>query len=135
MNLHQRIHQVAAQDGILAVLAVRSANGEQTFVGRSQFRRLAEQAAKAQQVSPVDTIRVNAGGHAIFVSGDADTSIAILFEKAHPVVKSVKRTIRQLLRKSQREAARRAPTYVSPARLPSRPPSAPPAAANRAWPM
>jgi hypothetical protein len=133
MNLHQRIHQVASQDGILAVFAHR-ARGENTFVGDEAYRRLAEQAARAQSASPVPMIRVNAGSQAIFVSGDEDVAIAIVFAKAHPVVKSVKRTIHQLVRKDQRERLNRVATFT-PTRTPSRPPSAPPAAVSRAWPM
>jgi len=105
MNFLQRINQVASQDGVEAVYAARVAN-EPAYSGEDRFRALAEQAARIHQASPTAMIRINAGTHAIFVSGDEDTTVTLVFKKAHPVVKSVKRTMRQLLRKSQRERSR-----------------------------
>lgn len=105
MTFVQRIHQVAAQDGVEAVLALR--NEQQTlFAGEDAQRALAESAAGIQRVSPVPMIRVNAGTHAVFACSEEGTTVVLVFKKAHPVVKSVKRTMRQLLRKAAREAAR-----------------------------
>jgi hypothetical protein len=102
MNFLQRINQVASQDGVEAVFASRQGS-EPNFAGGENFRSLAEQAARIHAASPTEMIRINAGTHAIFVSGDDETTVTLIFKKAHPVVKSVKRTMRQLLRKSQRE--------------------------------
>lgn len=105
MNFLQRINQVASQDGVEAVFANRSGT-EPAFAGDDLFRSLAEQAQRIHNASPNQMIRINAGTHAIFVSGDEETTVTLVFKKAHPVVKSVKRTMRQLLRKSQRERTR-----------------------------
>ncbi len=102
MNFLQRINQVASQDGVEAVYAARQGI-EPNYAGADTFQALAEQAARVHKASPSEMIRINAGTHAIFVSGDEDTTVTLVFKKAHPVVKSVKRTMRQLLRKSQRE--------------------------------
>ena len=102
MNFLQRINQVASQDGVEAVFAARH-GAEPNYAGSDSFRALAEQAARIHAASPNEMIRINAGTHAIFVSGDDETTVTLIFKKAHPVVKSVKRTMRQLLRKSQRE--------------------------------
>ena len=105
MNFRQRIHNIASQDGIITVVAI-SKDSQPTWAGNDEYRELALAATRAQQVSPDPMIRVSAGRHAILASGDGDTVITVVFHKAHPVVKSVKRTIRQLLRRSQRERSR-----------------------------
>jgi hypothetical protein len=119
MNFLQRINQVASQDGVEAVYASRTGQ-EPAFSGEGNFRTLAEQAARVHAAAPNTMIRINAGTHAIFVSGDENTTVTLVFKKAHPVVKSVKRTMRQLLRKSQRERSRTRPVqFEQPALRPT----------------
>lgn len=105
MTFLQRIHQVASQDGVEAVLALRLDN-EDVYAGEEPYQALARQAAAIQKVAPDAMVRVNAGTHAIFSSGDGEVTVTLIFQKAHPVVKSVKRTMRQLIRKAQRERTR-----------------------------
>src|SRR5690606_18592739 len=128
MNFHQRIHQVSAQDGVEAVFALRPEDGP-VYVGEGLHRGLAESAARIQAAAPTAMVRVNAGSHAIFASAEDGTTVVLIFKKAHPVVKSVKRTMRQLLRKASRERARdRRVSAVRPP-LPSQPPASRPPAA------
>ena len=124
MNFHQRIHQVSAQDGVEAVLALRPDEGP-LYVGEGLHRGLAESAARIQNAAPTTMIRVNAGTHAIFASAEDGTTVVLIFKKAHPVVKSVKRTMRQLLRKASRERARERRISLRPP-LPSQPPASRP---------
>ncbi len=105
MTFVQRIHQVASQEGVEAVLALRE-NYEPLFAGEEEQRELAECTARIQAASPVPMVRVNAGTHAVFGAVEDGTTLVLVFKKAHPVVKSVKRTMRQLMRKASREAAR-----------------------------
>ena len=79
MNFLQRINQVASQDGVEAVFAFRSGN-EPSFAGEDQYRELAEQAARVHASSPIPMIRINAGTHAIFVSGDGETTVTLIFK-------------------------------------------------------
>jgi hypothetical protein len=96
-----RIERVLRHDGIVAVLdmtAEQAHNGDAAWVGEETWKPIVMQVVKLRHTASEPSVRALIGKHAVLVSGDDKHVVGVVFEKGHPVVKSVVRMVRQLLR-------------------------------------